>query len=99
MSTRRSNHLRNCSPFPAPAMARGRGRGGRGGRGRGRGGIVLYFEEDNLCAPTLPPVGGPPPEEGVAPPPPPPLVMAEVMTRQTELLETIAENMLHRQGG
>jgi len=25
--------------------------------------------------------------------------MAEVMTRQTELLETIAENMLHRQGG
>jgi hypothetical protein len=37
---------------------------------------------------------------GEAPPPPPPSPqLAEVMDRQTRLLEALAEGMLHRQGG
>jgi hypothetical protein len=36
---------------------------------------------------------------GDAPPPPPPPQLAEVLDRQTHLLETLAEGMLLRHGG
>jgi hypothetical protein len=34
-----------------------------------------------------------------APPPPPPPQLVEVMDRQTRLLETLAEGILHHHGG
>jgi hypothetical protein len=37
--------------------------------------------------------------EGEAPPPPPIPQLAEVMDRQTRLLEKLAQGMLHRHGG
>ena len=74
-------------------MARGRGRGRGGGRGAPFGaGEEPAPEEPVLGAGAAQQLGG-----GAPPPPPPQL--AEVMDRQTCLLEALAQGMLHRHGG
>jgi hypothetical protein len=86
-------------------MGRGRGRGHGGGRGAPFA-IFAAIEEPVPVEPTgeagaAQPGGGigavAPGEE--APPPPPPPQLAEVMDRQTRLLETLAKGILHRHGG
>jgi hypothetical protein len=93
-------------------MGRGCGRGRGGGRGAPFA-IFATMEEPVPMEPAgeagaAQPGGGAgaaqPGEEnaalgGDAPPPPPPPQLAEVMDRQTRLLETLAEGILHCHGG
>ena len=75
-------------------MAHGRGRGHGGGRGAPFG----AREEPALEEPALG-AGAAQQLGGGAPPPPPPPQLAEVMDRQTCLLEALAQGMLHHHGG
>jgi hypothetical protein len=79
------------------------------GRGRGRGAPFAIFAAMEELVPVEPAgeVGAAQPGGGVgaaapgeeAPLPPPPPQLAEVMDRQTRLLETLAEGILHHHGG
>jgi hypothetical protein len=92
MSCHRSARLNNRSLSPAP-MAHGHGRG----RGGDRGVPFGVREEPALEEPAL--GAGAAQHLGEEAPPPPPPQLAEVMDRQTHLLETLAQGMLHRHEG
>jgi hypothetical protein len=70
-------------------MACGHGRG----RGGGRGALFFAREELALEEPAL--GAGATQQLGGGAPPPPPPQLAEVMDRQTHLLEMLAHGMLH----
>ena len=91
-------HLNRCSPSPVP-INHGRGLGcGHGGR------CVVTHATLNLRE-EVPPTGEQHVEEaGIAQPggddaPPPPPLLSEVMDPQTRLMETLAERLLHHNGG
>jgi hypothetical protein len=75
-------------------MACGRGHGHGGGQGVPFG----VREEPTLEEPALG-AGAAQHLGGEAPPPPPPPQLEEVMDRQTCLLETLAQGMLHHHEG
>ena len=110
MSCHRSEHLNHRSSSPVPTShGHGHGHGCGGGCIAARAALILeeevraageqHMEEPILEEPGIAQPGGKDaPSRGDDAPPPPPL-LSEVMDHQTCLMDTLAEGLLHHNGG